>query len=68
MEGAISTPASATPNSGGMSAGAMFAVGAVVVAVGAAAYYFFVYEKDNLTAEAKFNREIQFVKGEPKTA
>ncbi len=63
MEGAITSNPAAT---GGMSTGMKFAIAASVIGIGVAAYIYF-RENDNLTASAKFNREIKFTKVEPKT-
>ena len=63
MEGAITSNPVST---GGMSTGMKFAIAASLLGIGVAAYIY-LREKDNLTADAKFNREIKFTKVEPKT-
>lgn len=73
MDGVISTPVvstaspAASTGGSGLSTGAKFALGALVVAAAAGVYFFYLYEKDPLSFDAKFSREIKFIKGDTET-
>lgn len=68
MSAPASPAAPSSPSSGGgMSAGTIAAIAITVIGLCAIGYYAFVYEQDNLTADAKFNRQIVFDKEENPT-